>query len=107
MRSDPYRQQPTGDPCADTARELGTLDVLHAMLRVLNEPAASAADLAGHVARIPPLVARVERELKRQTLKHSRSSLKEQLVRLGNREFERVLLAFLEDLTELRASTEP
>lgn len=107
MRSDPYRQQPTGDPCAVTARELGTLDVLHAMLRVLNEPAASAADLAGHVARIPPLVARVERELKRQTLKHSRSSLKEQLVRLGNREFERVLLAFLEDLTELRASTEP
>jgi predicted transcriptional regulator len=83
--------------------DLRYLDVLHKILRLLNEPKQSAAPLARLVEKMPVLEARVRRAY-RPPQWYTEDSYGEPdvttvLVMLGNRGFEAVLLELLEDLT--------
>jgi hypothetical protein len=86
--------------------DLTRLNVLHDLLRVLNDPLAGAGQIALHVGRLPCLRARVTRRFADRLPGRSIPSLPEQVAALGNRALEGILLALLEDLTELRAEEE-
>lgn len=82
--------------------DLTQLDVVHRILALLNDAAASSSALGALVDEMPVLRARLNARF-RQRFDRSTTSAHE-LATLGNRAFEEVLLALLEDLTELRAS---
>lgn len=85
------------------AEDLESLPIIHQMLRLLNDAFVGAPQLADKVKRIAPLAARVTRRFAERFGGRATGNLAEQLARLGNREFEFLLLTFLEDLTVLRA----
>jgi hypothetical protein len=85
--------------------DLKHLEVLHKILRLLNEPKQSAAPLARLVEKFPVLEARV-RAAYRAPQWYTEDAYGEPdvttvLVMMGNRGFEAVLLELLEDLTML------
>lgn len=84
-----------------SAADLAGLPVLHRILRLLNDPAVSAMQLGREVDRLPTLANRLR--LKARTLNKIRQTSGEAIALLGNRDFQAVLLGYLEDLTELRA----
>src|SRR5271165_209863 len=86
--------------------DLNRLGIIHDLLRVLNDPLAGAQQIALHVGRLPCLRARVTRRFAERLAGRTIPSLPEQVAALGNRSLEAILLALLEDLTELRAETE-
>jgi hypothetical protein len=82
--------------------DLRHLDVLRRILAVLDEPAASADALAKLIDAMPLLAARLgERFIDRHGV--PTSTTRAELVLLGNRHLEGVLLQLLEDLTDLAA----
>ena len=82
--------------------DLRHLDVVRRILAVLDEPAASAIALSKLVDEMPVLAARLgERFMDRHGVPTSTSQA--ELVLLGNRHLEAVLLQLLEDLTDLSA----
>lgn len=90
------------EACRITAADLAHLAVLRETLSVLNDACASAGKIAECIERFPVLKARVQRRFHRGESLRSGASLAEHLARLGNREFEKLLLELLEDLTMLR-----
>ena len=86
--------------------DLNRLNVIHDLLRVLNDPLAGAQQIAFHAGRLPCLRARVTRRFAERLPGRAVPSLPEQVAALGNRALEIILLALLEDLTELRADIE-
>lgn len=87
------------------AEDLQRLEVIHGILALLRDPAASAQALAHLVDELPVLHDRLEARY------HGRagrapSSTVQLVVQLGNRAFEGVLLELLEDLTVLHADLE-
>jgi len=93
-----------------SAEDLRHLDVLERILALLDEPAASATELARLVDQMPVLVARLRmRFTARRTSNRPNpgpSTVASELAMLGNRDFEVVLFELLEDLTCLRAEQE-
>lgn len=85
--------------------DLRHLDVVQRILGLLNEPTASARELAKLVEEMPVLAARLAA---RFTAKVGRrpSNAAAELAYLGNRDFEVVLFQLLEELTELRGDHE-
>lgn len=83
--------------------DIDRLDVIHALLAELNDPRCSAATIAPFVEKFPPLRARVARAFAVRRPNSRGGSVAMELVALGNREMEAVLLELLEDLTILRA----
>lgn len=76
--------------------------MLHALLRTLNDPRASAISVARHVEQLEVLAARIEeRFIQRKGSPAPR--LAEQIALLGNRELEGVLLTLLEDVVALHS----
>ncbi len=91
------------DPTRVTPADIERLDVIHALLAELNDPRASAVTIAPFIAAFPPLKARIELAFRTRRPNAHAKNLSAQLVLLGNREVESVLLELLEDLTMLRA----
>jgi hypothetical protein len=91
--------------------DLKRLDVLHKILRLLNEPRQSAAPIADLVEQFPVLAARVRRAYRPPQWytddAYGPATVRSVLSVIGNRAFEQVLLELLEDLTVLRATLEP
>lgn len=85
-----------------TVDDLTRLGVLHEILALLNEPAASANALGNLIDSLPVLAARVDARY-RQRCPHKEATSPVKLVLLGNRVFESILMELLEDLTVLRA----
>lgn len=85
--------------CPDDLRQL---DVVQRILALLNEPAASASELARLINAMPVLAARLGARFTARAGGRTATSTSE-LTFLGNRELEAVLFQLLEDLTELRA----
>ncbi len=85
--------------------DLKHLDVLHKILRLLNEPKQSAGPLARLIVRMPILEARVRRAYRAPQWytedAYGEPDVTTVLVMMGNRGFEAVLLELLEDLTIL------
>ena len=85
--------------------DLKHLDVLHKILRLLNEPKQSAAPLARLIEKLPVLEARVRRSYRPPQWytedTYGEPDVTTVLVMMGNRAFEAVLLELLEDLTIL------
>lgn len=94
---------PPHDPTVVSPADIDRLDVIHALLSELNDPRASAATIAPFVDRFPPLRARIARAFATRRPNSRAASTAAELVALGNREVEAVLLELLEDLTVLRA----
>lgn len=90
------------EACRVRPEDLAHLAVLRETLSVLNDAGASAGRIAECIERFPALKARVQRRHHRGDPRGQRPSLAVHLARLGNREFERLLLELLEDLTMLR-----
>jgi hypothetical protein len=90
------------EACRVRPADLAHLAVLRETLSVLNDAGACAGRIAECIERFPALKARVQRRFHRGGARGQGPSLAEYLARLGNREFERVLLELLEDLTLLR-----
>jgi hypothetical protein len=91
------------DPTRVCPADIERLDVIHALLAELNDPRASAVTIAPFIIAFPPLRARIERAFKLRRPNLRAPSVPMQIVALGNREVEAVLLELLEDLTMLRA----
>jgi hypothetical protein len=87
------------DVCTDDLRQL---DVVQRILALLNEPAASASELARLIDAMPVLAARLGARFTARMGDRVATSTAE-LTFLGNRELEAVLFQLLEDLTDLRA----
>jgi hypothetical protein len=87
--------------------DLQHLQVLHSMLRVLNDTLAGAPEIAQHVERFPTLKARVIRQFAKGSKKRPLPPLAQQIAALGNRQFEEMLFTLLEDLTMLQAELDP
>lgn len=85
--------------------DLRHLEVLQRILRLLNEPAASAVELARLVEEMPVLAARLGARFNARFGNRPSTAFSE-LTFLGNRDFEAVLFQLLEDLTDLRAEQE-
>lgn len=90
------------EACRVRPADLAHLAVLRQTLSVLNDAGASAARIAECIERFPALKARVQRRLHHGESLRPGPSLAVHLARLGNREFEKLLLELLEDLTMLR-----
>jgi hypothetical protein len=90
------------EACRVRPADLAHLAVLRQTLSVLNDAGASAGRIAECIERFPALKARVQRRFHRGDTRGQGPSLAEHLARLGNREFEKLLLELLEDLTILR-----
>ena len=83
--------------------DLQRLDVLKALLQTLNDPRASAANVARHAAGLEVLTARIEeRFIQRKGAPAPK--LAEQIALLGNRELESILFSLLEDVVELHST---
>jgi hypothetical protein len=100
----PYRSSSVPAPlrtdvCSDDLRHL---DVVQRILALLNEPAASAAELSRLIEAMPVLAARLGARFTARMSGRTATSTSE-LAFLGNRELEAILLQLLEDLTDLRA----
>jgi hypothetical protein len=91
------------DPTRVVPADIERLDVIHALLAELNDPRASAVTIAPFIAAFPPLRARIARTFEMRRPNSHGTSIASQIVCLGNREVEAVLLELLEDLTMLRA----
>ncbi len=91
------------DPCGVVAADIERLDIIHALLSELNDPRASAYTIAPFVDAFPPLRARIARALAMHRPNVRAQNVAAELVALGNRGVERVLLELLEDLTILGA----
>lgn len=91
------------DEARVTPADIERLDIIHALLSELNDPRASAVTIAPFIAAFPPLKARIEQAFRLRRPNAHAKNLSAQLVLLGNREVEAVLLELLEDLTMLRA----
>ena len=93
--------------CDVQPEDLKHLEVLHAILRLLNEPSQSARPLAALVQKMPVLEARVRRVYRAPQWYteelYGEPDVVTVLVMIGNRGFEAVLLELLEDLTVLNA----
>jgi uncharacterized membrane protein YccC len=100
-----YRRTSMPPPRTEVATEdLRHLEVIHRILRLLNEPAASAVALAQLINEMPVLGARLAARFKSRSKGSDRASnALAELTYLGNRDFEAVLFQLLEDLTALRA----
>ena len=89
-----------------TAADVARLDVFQSILTTLNDPRASAANLARDVQKSPVLCARIEVVYRQCVGGTNAPRLVEQIARIGNRALEAVLLDMLEDVvilgTELR-----
>lgn len=85
-----------------TVDDLRHLDVVTGILRLLNEPAASAVELARLVDRMPVLAARLGARFGARVGDRPSTALLE-LTLLGNRDLEAVLFKLLEELTDLQA----
>jgi hypothetical protein len=83
-------------------RDLQQLPALHQILAVLNDEHAGAPEIARCVERLPVLKARIARRYRMQHPVRVLPGVAEQVARIGNGEFERMLLELLEDLTLLR-----
>ena len=81
--------------------DLRHLEVLHRILALLNDPAASATALAALVDSMPVLSARLSARFESRLGRAATSA--GGLAALGNRVLEAVLLELLEDLTVLRS----
>ena len=90
------------EACRVRPADLDHLAVLRQTLAVLNDAGACAGKIAECIERFPALKARVLRRFHRTGSLRQGPSLVEHLARLGNREFEKLLLELLEDLTILR-----
>jgi hypothetical protein len=88
--------------CVDDLRHL---DVLRRILGLLNEPAASARQLAALIDEMPVLAARLGARFVARFGDRS-STVSSELTFLGNRELEAVLFDLIEELTTLRADQE-
>lgn len=88
--------------CADDLRHL---DVVQRILALLNEPAASARQLAALIDEMPVLAARLGARFVTKVGDRS-STVASELAFLGNRELEAVIFELLEELTTLRADQE-
>lgn len=82
--------------------DLRHLEVVQRILRLLNEPAASAVELARLVEEMPVLAARLGARFTAR-FGDRPSTPSSELTFLGNRDFEAILFQLLEDLTDLRA----
>jgi hypothetical protein len=91
------------DPTCVCAADIERLDIIHALLSELNDPRASAVTLAPFIDAFPPLRARIGRAFELRRPNSRATNIAAQIVCLGNREVEMVLLELLEDLTMLRA----
>ena len=91
------------------AEDLQRLDVLHDLLAVLNDSRQGAKRIAGLVAKLPVLEARVRRAHHGRTSPSASVSadIATILAMIGNQAFEALLLELLEDLTILSATLEP
>jgi hypothetical protein len=85
-----------------SVEDLRHLDVVQRLLTLLNEPAASAREVARLVDEMPVLAARLGARFAARVGDRPATSMQE-LAFLGNRDFECVLFQLLEDLTDLRA----
>jgi hypothetical protein len=88
-----------------SVEDLRHLDVVRRLLVLLNEPAASASEVARLVDEMPVLAARLGAHFAARVGGRPSTSTSE-LAYLGNRELEGVLFQLLEDLTDLRAEQE-
>jgi hypothetical protein len=103
---------PSIDPVDDSearvsARDVERIDVLQELLLTLNDPAASAQTIARHVERYPVLRARVERRYRQRYGERALPRTSAQIVTLGNRELESVLLQLLEDVVAFHCDQKP
>jgi hypothetical protein len=80
------------------AQDVARIDVLQKLLLTLNDPAASASAIAGHVEQYPVLRARVEVRFRQRHGDRALPRPAAQIAALGNRELEAVLLELLEDI---------
>jgi hypothetical protein len=108
-RHGPASKAPAREERCDVGPEdLVHLERIHQILRLLNEPRQSAAPLAELVDKVPVLGARLRRAYRPPQWysedAYGPPSLTTVLVMVGNRTFEEILLEYLEDLTEFRAS---
>jgi len=100
----PVSLQPRAtDPTRVCPSDIERLDVIHALLAKLTDPRASAQTLAPFIEAFPPLKARIAQTFALRRPNHRATTLTAQIVGLGNRQVEAVLLELLEDLTFLRA----
>jgi len=95
--------QPAPDETPVRPADLERLDVIHSILRALNDSLVSATTIADYAERLRPLRARITRCYVARFPTRAIPPLAQQVAILGNREVESVLLALLEDLTVLRA----
>jgi hypothetical protein len=86
------------------ASDLDRLDVLGALLLTLNDPRASAVNVARHVRDLEVLCARIEDRFTQLQKGGSVPKLAEQIALLGNRELEIILLGLLEDVVTLHST---
>lgn len=102
---------PTQPPRKDSTRvalgDLARLEAVHALLAALNDASAGAVALAALVERVSPLRARLAKRFRARFPSRALPRLPEQIAMLGNQELETALLQLLEDLTVLRAESEP
>ncbi len=89
---------PTAAELVVSAADVERLDVLQSILTTLNDPRASAAALARDAERFPVLAARIGARYRARVSGSHAPRLAEQIVRLGNRELEAILLELLEDV---------
>ena len=92
------RPPPRPEELVVSAADIDRLDVLQALLTTLNDPRASANALARDAERFPVLRARIEVRYRARMGGQQAPKLAEQIVRLGNRELEGILLELLEDV---------
>lgn len=107
MPSKPFESRPpTSEDTRVQKEDLKHLEVLHKMLQILNDSMAGAEQLSNQVERFRALHARVMLRFRKLYPGQTPPALPQQLAKLGNREFEKVLFELLEDLTVLRSEME-
>ena len=93
--------------CDVQPEDLKHLDVVHGILRLLNEPRQSARPIASLIEKFQVLEARVRRAYRAPQWYtdelYGEPDVMTVMVMIGNRGFEAVLLELLEDLTVLKA----
>jgi hypothetical protein len=80
------------------AQDVERIDVLQKLLATLNDPAASAQTIAGHVEQYPVLRTRIEARFRQRYGERALPRTSAQIAALGNRELEGVLFQLLEDI---------
>jgi hypothetical protein len=80
------------------AEDVARIDILQKLLTTLNDPAASASAIAGHIEQYPVLRARIEVRFRQRHAGRDVPRPAAQIAAIGNRELEAVLLQLLEDI---------